>query len=31
MQSAESNLGTAAQNIADMIAIEAAAIINGDT
>ena len=30
MQSAESNLGTAAQNIADMIAIEAAAIINGD-
>ena len=31
MQSAESNLGTAAQNIADMIAIEASAIINGDT
>jgi hypothetical protein len=31
MQSAESDLGTAAQNIADMIAIEAAAIINGDT
>ena len=31
MQSAESSLGNAAQNIADMIAIEAAAIINGDT
>lgn len=31
MQSAESSLGTAAQNIADMIEIEAAAIINGET
>jgi len=31
MRSAESNLGTAAANIAEMIEIEAAAIINGDT
>ena len=31
MQSAESSLGTAAQNIAEMIAIEAAAIANGET
>lgn len=30
MQSAESNLGNAAQQIADMIAIEAAAIANGE-
>jgi hypothetical protein len=30
MQSAESSLGTAAQKIADMIEIEAAAIINGE-
>jgi hypothetical protein len=30
MQSAESNLGAAAQTIADMIAIEAAAIANGE-
>ena len=31
MRSAESNLGTAAANIAEMIEIEAAAIINGET
>ena len=31
MQSAESNLGTAAANIAEIIEIEAAAIINGET
>jgi hypothetical protein len=30
MQSAESNLGNAAQQIAEMIAIEAAAIANGE-